>query len=130
MKAEWRLFAGAGAFFTVTGTAYWFASYEDAGTTMLALAVVSVLMVAGWLLFQSRRLPGPRPSDRVDAVPADGAGALGSFPARSIWPFVIAWGAVVLANALVFGVFLGVVGGLIVLVGVVGYVAEAGRRAK
>ena len=124
MKVEWRLFAGAGAFFTATGTAYWFASYEDAGTTMLLLGVVAVLFVAAWLLLQSRKV-GMRPEDRADATPADGAGDLGYFPSLSIWPFVIAAGAVVIANGLVFGVWLGLTGGVLLLVGLVGYAWEA-----
>src|SRR4029079_8185106 len=73
MRVEWKLFAGAGAFLVVTSTAYWFASYEDAGTTMLALGVLAVLMVAGWLFVQARKV-GLRPEDRADARPEDGAG--------------------------------------------------------
>lgn len=124
MRVEWKLFAGAGAFLVATSTVYWFVSYEDAGTTMLALGVLSVFMVAGWLLVQSRRV-GLRAEDRPDANPADGAGDLGYFPLLSVWPFVIAAGAVVAANGLVFGVWLGLAGGLLLGIGLVGYAFEA-----
>lgn len=124
MKVEWRLFVGAGAFLLATSTAYWFASYEDAGTTMLGLGVVAVLMIGGWLLVQSRKV-GMRPEDRGDARPEDGAGDLGYFPSLSIWPLVIAAGAVVVANGLVFGVWLGLAGGVLLLVGLIGYAVEA-----
>jgi hypothetical protein len=127
VKVEWRLFAGAGAFFSLTGTLYWFVSYEDAGTTMLALAVAAVFMVAGWLLFQSRKV-GTRPEDRLDAEPGDGAGELGYFPSSSIWPFVLGCGAVVVANGFVFGVWLALFGGLLLLVGVIGYAFEASAK--
>ncbi|MCA1691241.1 MAG: cytochrome c oxidase subunit 4 [Acidimicrobiales bacterium] len=128
MKVEWMLFAGAGAFFALTGSIYWFVSYEQAGTTMLALAVAAVLMVAGWLALWSRR-GGARPEDRGDADPGDEAGDIGYFPSSSIWPFAIACGGVVLANALVFGVWLGLTGAVMLLIGVIGYAAEASSKA-
>ena len=129
MKVEWRLFAGAGGFFLLTSSIYWFVTYEDAGTTMLGMGVAAVLLVAAWLLFQSRRLGGPRPEDRTDAEPSDGAGDLGYFPASSIWPLVLAAGAVVVANAFVFGVWLGLAGALLVVIGIVGYASEASYKA-
>ncbi|MGH9226591.1 MAG: aa3-type cytochrome oxidase subunit IV [Acidimicrobiales bacterium] len=128
MKVEWRLFAGAAAFLALTGSVYWFVSYEDAGTTLLLMGLLAVGMVAGWLFLQSRRLGGPRPEDRADALPGDGAGELGCFPVASVWPFVLGWGAVVAANALVFGVWLGVTGLLIITVGIIGYAVEASRK--
>lgn len=129
MKVEWRLFAGAGAFYVLTSSIYWFVSYEDAGTTMLVMGMLALLMVAGWLLFQSRRLGGPRPEDRPDADQSDGAGDLGYFPSSSVWPLVLGAGAVVVANGLVFGVWLGLAGGILVVIGIVGYASEASTKA-
>jgi hypothetical protein len=128
VKTEWRLFAGAGGFLALTGSIYWFVSYEHAGTTMLALAVLGVFMVAGWLFLWSRRI-GARPEDRPDASPADGAEDIGYFPSSSIWPFVIGCGAMVMSIALVFGVWLGLTGAVITLVGIVGYACEASSKA-
>lgn len=128
MKVEWRLFAGAGAFLTVTSTLYWFVSYEDAGTTLLGMAVAAVLMVAGWLAYQGGRLAGPRPEDRPDADPSQGSGELGYFPASSIWPLVLGAGGVLVANGFVFGVWLGLAGALLILVGIVGYASEASSK--
>lgn len=128
MKVEWRLFAGAGAFLLTTMTIYWFASYEEAGTVLLGLAMAAVLMVAGWLLFQSGRV-GLRPEDRGDASPDEGAAVLGYFPTSSVWPFVIGCGAVVMAVALAFGVWLAMTGAVIVVVGIVGYAVEANNKA-
>lgn len=128
MKVEWRLFAGAGGFFALTSTLYWFVSYEQAGTTMLVLSVAAVLMVAGWLFLWSRRIKS-RPEDREDADPGDAPEEIGYFPSSSIWPFVIGCGAVVIADSLVFGVWLGLTGGLILLVGVIGYAVEASSKA-
>ena len=128
MKVEWRLFVGAAAFLLLTGSIYWFVSYEEAGTILLLSGLVASGMVGGWLYLQSRRLGAPRPEDRRDAVPGDGAGDLGYFPMSSVWPFVLGWGGVVAANALVFGVWLGVTGLVIIAVGVIGYAVEASRR--
>jgi len=124
MRTEWKLFAAVAGFLAVTSAAYWFVSYEDAGTTMLAMALAAMALVAGWFGAQSRKV-GLRPEDRADARPEDGAGDLGYFPSLSIWPFVIGAGAVVIANGLAFGVWLGLAGGAIVLVGLVGYAVEA-----
>ena len=129
MKVEWRLFAGAGVFLILTSSIYWFVSYEDAGTTLLAMGVAAVLMVGTWLAWQGRRLGGPRPEDRPDADPSDGAGDLGYFPTSSIWPLVLAAGAVVVANAFVFGVWLGLAGALLVAIGIIGYATEASSKA-
>jgi hypothetical protein len=128
MNIEWKLFAGAAGFFTLTGTIYWFVTYEQAGTTMLALGVAGLLMVAGWLFLWSRRV-GTRPEDEPDPSPSDGAEEIGYFPSSSIWPFVIACGAIVMAVALVFGVWLGLTGALIALVGIIGYACEASSKA-
>ena len=128
MKIEWRLFAGAAAFYTVTAATYWFVSYEDAGTTMLAASVPAFAFVAAWLWHQARH-HGPRPEDRPEAEPAEGAGDVGYFPSSSAWPFVLAAGAVVVANGLVFGPPIFVVGALLMLAGVFGYAREADTKA-
>lgn len=124
MRVEWRLFAGAAVFFSATTAIYWLVSYEDAGTTMLGASVPAFALVAGWLWFQHRRV-GLRPADRPDASPADGTGEVGYFPASSAWPFVLAAGVVVVANGLVFGPPIAVVGALLMLAGVFGYAREA-----
>jgi len=127
VKVEWRLFAGAGGFFAVTATLYWFVSYEQAGTAMLALSVLAFLMVAGYLLLQSRR-HGIRPEDRGDATIAEGEEEIGYFPSSSIWPLVLGLGAVALANSLVFGLGLAALGVGLVVTAAVGYAAEANSK--
>jgi hypothetical protein len=128
MKVEWRLFAGAAGFFSVTASAYWFVSYEDAGTTMLAISVPAFAFIAGWLWFQHRHV-GPRPEDLAESDPADAAGDVGYFPSSSAWPFVLAAGVVVVANGMVFGPPIAVVGLLLMLAGVFGYAREADTKA-
>ena len=131
MKVEWRLFLGASAFFTVTASVYWFVTYEHAGTAMLAASVPAFALVGLWLAFQGRR-HGSRPEDRDDGSASDTADAaddLGYFPASSPWPFVLSAGAVVLANGLVFGALVAVLGLLLMVAGVFGYAREADQKA-
>ena len=130
MKVERRLFLGAAAFFTVTSAAYWFITYEDAGTTMLAASVPAFALVGLWLWFQAAKLGARlRPEDDTEARPGDGAEDLGYFPSSSAWPFVLSAGVVVLANGLVFGPPIAVVGLLLILAGVFGYAREADTKA-
>jgi len=124
MKVESFFYLGVTAFFVVIGTIYWFWSYEDAGTVMLAAASLLGLLAGGYLLLQARRFP-PRPEDRPDATLADGAGPVDEFPSSTVWPFVFGFGATVLATGLVFGVFV-VLGGAIVLAfGIIGMIRQS-----
>ena len=124
MRAEWKLFAAAAAFFVVVAPLYGLTSDERAGTVMLALPIGSLALIAVYLRIQGQRI-GLRPADRPDADPADAAGEIGYFPNSSIWPLVMAIGATVVANAFVFGVWLAILGGLLFLTAVVGYAREA-----
>lgn len=137
MKVESFFYLGITAFFVVIGSIYWFTSYEDAGTMLLAASSLLGLLAGGYLLVQARRFP-PRTQDRPDATLAEGAGPVDEFPASTVWPFVFGFGATVLATGLVFGVWV-VLGGAVVLVfGVIGMIrqsrdvggfADRGRRS-
>ena len=128
MKVEWRLFVGAAAFFAVTASIYWFVSYEHAGTAMLGASVPAFALIGLWLLFQSRKAP-PRPEDDGEASHTDAVEDLGYFPSSSAWPFVLSAGAVVLANGLVFGPPIAVIGLILMVAGVFGYAREADTKA-
>jgi len=127
-RVEWRLFLGAAAFFTVTATVYWFVSNEHAGTAMLAASVPAFAFIGLWLAFQSRKA-GPRPEDDGDAAHVDAVEDLGYFPSSSAWPFVLSAGAVVLANGLVFGPPIAVIGLILMVAGVFGYARESDQKA-
>ena len=128
MKVEWRLFAGAAGFYTVTATIYWFVTYEKAGTAMLAASVPAFALIGIWLLVQARR-HGARPEDTADSSPVDAAGDLGYFPSSSAWPFVLSAGVVVLANGMVFGPPIAVLGLILMVAGIFGYAREADQKA-
>jgi hypothetical protein len=129
MKVEAYFFLGVTAFFVVIGVIYWFTSYEDAGTTMLAACALLGVLAGGYLLLISRRI-APRPEDRPDATIADGAGTRTEFPAASIWPFALAFGATALATGFVFGVWVIVLGGAVFALAAIGYVAESRGQAE
>jgi Cytochrome c oxidase subunit IV len=124
VKVESFFYLGVTAFFVVIGTIYWFTSYEDAGTTMLAASSLLGLLAGGYLLFQARKFP-PRPEDRPDATLAEGAGPVDTFPASTVWPFVFGFGATVLATGFIFGIWV-VLGGAIVLTfGIIGMIRQS-----
>ena len=128
MKVEWRLFVGAAAFFIVTTSIYWFVSDEHAGTAMLGASVPAFAFIGVWLLFQSRKA-ALRPEDDGEADHTDAVEDLGYFPSSSAWPFVLSAGAVVLANGLVFGPPIAVIGLILMTAGVFGYAREADQKA-
>lgn len=98
MKAETRVFAVIGGFLVLTTIAYaaltagMTGGVERVGTVALALSCVLCAMAGGYFWMVSRRIP-PRPEDRVDAEPADGAGDVGFFSPYSYWPLAIGLGA-------------------------------------
>jgi hypothetical protein len=95
---------------------------------MLTVSTAAFAFVAAYLWVQGRSRSA-RPEDRAEAEPSDATGEVGYFPTSSIWPFVLASGAVLVANALVFGVWLAIFGGLVFFTGVVGYALEAQGKA-
>ncbi|MDQ6614756.1 MAG: cytochrome c oxidase subunit 4 [Actinomycetota bacterium] len=126
MRTEIRVVLFSGLFVGGVAVIYWFTSYEDAGTTMLALAAGAYSMLCGYLFVQARRLGRPRPEDLEDA---DGSGSgveeIGYFPAASVWPAAIAFGAVLAALGLVFGYWFLVIAAIFLVGGIAGYAVEA-----
>ena len=136
VKVEARFYFGLAAFFAVVGTIYWFTSYEDAGSVMLAAASLLGVMAGGYLYLLSRRMT-PRPGDRRDATIAEGSGPIGEFPTPTVWPFVFGLGCVILATGTVYGVWVALAGAVVVGLGLVGMVrqsrgvpAAAGGRSR
>jgi hypothetical protein len=129
VKVETKVVLFAAAFLAVTAAIYWFTSYEDAGTTMLALGATAYALLCGYLYLQARRLRKvgvTRPEDREDATVTPGE--VGFFPAASVWPAALGVGAVLLALGLVFGYWFIVIGGIVLVGGVIGYATEAQAR--
>ena len=124
MRTEGLIFVGVAVFMAVIGTIYWFTSYEDAGTTLLATTLGLGLIPGGFLLYRTRRMAS-RPEDRPDATPGEGAGEVGTFPATSIWPLVLAGGATFAGIGLVFGLWAAIPGLLLIGLAFVGGALES-----
>src|ERR1700712_1531071 len=131
MKVEGIVFAIYAAFLGVTGAVYWaligHERTETAGVVALLFTMGLGALIGGYLLFTARRME-PRPQDLPDAEVADGAGELGNFSPRSYWPFFIAFALFLSMLGLIVGVWLGLIGGVIVLYAVVGLVFEQYRN--
>jgi hypothetical protein len=124
VRTEAFFYLGIMVVFAAIGVIYWFTSYEDAGTVMLAGCALMGVFAGGYLFLQARRYP-PRLEDRPDATVEEGAGDVDTFPSGTYWPLALAFGAAMLASGLIFGIFL-VLGGLIFFVGgMLGWIAEA-----
>ena len=128
MKVESRLFLLGGTLMSLNALSYLVLTGEEAGSIMLALSFVALLLVGAYLGLLARR-HGLRPQDRPEPKPDDEDTVVGYFPSSSIWPFVGACGVVVLAVGLVFGVWLTVFGGLLVGTATLGYALEANAKA-
>jgi hypothetical protein len=95
-----RMFALIGGFLLFISILYWFLSYEEAGTVMLALSGALALTVSGYLGWT-------KPSHRTSVDQADPASDEEPwFPAASGWPFALGIGLVLVANGLLLGLWL------------------------
>jgi len=90
----------------ISGTIYWFITYEPAGTLLLWSFSLMPLIVAGYLVLHG----GVRvrtPADDPEATPDRVAGQeLGTFPAASTWPVVLVLGSITVGASLVYGLLL------------------------
>lgn len=144
MKVESSFLVGVGAFFGIIAISYWFTSYEDGGTMMLVGVTALGFLPGSYYYFWHRRFQGykyffwgrtdrvvgTRPEDRDDATIEEGAGVISSFPGSSVWPFVLGSGAFALLLALVFGMWLALVGVSLILTALVGVTAESRRGGR
>ena len=117
---------GLGLFLVPFTVWYWLAAKEHGGATALLATVLALLFLGAYLFRQGRRT-GDRPEDRPDADPADAAGEVGVFPARSPWPAVLGLAAALTGFFLVFSRWLAVPGLALLLLGAAGLAAESQR---
>jgi hypothetical protein len=126
VRIEALFLIGIAVFFGIVGTVYWFWSYEDGGTVMLAGTTLLGLLPGSYYLWWSRRMK-PRPEDRTDATIEEGHGVIGSFPNSSIWPFILGMGLFLIVLSMVFGIWLLTPGAALVISALVGVTVESRR---
>jgi Cytochrome c oxidase subunit IV len=117
---QFWIYLGTAVFLLGTAVVYWFLSYEVAGTVMLALGGGLGLIVAAWLGLRWRR-------------PAHAAGTAAEFeeewgPHASGWPFWIGLGGATAAAGLALTPWLVIPGGMVLLLGLVGWIGQSRRR--
>jgi len=126
VRIEARVMVGIAVFFAIVGIGYWYWSYEDSGTAMLAGSMLLGLLPGSYLLWWSHRMK-PRPEDRPEATIAEGAGTIGAFPGSSIWPFVMGMALFSCALSAVFGFWLLAPGLIGIFAAAIGYTVESRR---
>ncbi|MFT4216586.1 MAG: cytochrome c oxidase subunit 4 [Micropruina sp.] len=102
MKVEGWMFAAIASFLAVVSPIYWLMSHEIIGTVALIMSVLLFAMIAFYMFNLARKMD-LRLEDRKDAEIAEGTGAMGFFPPKSIWPFWVALTVQLLALGPVFG---------------------------
>ena len=127
MRVEIRVAFFSAAFVAGMALIYWFTSYEDTGTTLLAVTATAYAMLCAYMYLQARRLRlgRPRPEDLEDPPATEGEVEVGYFPAASVWPAALAMGAVLTALGLVFGYWFIVLAAIFFLGSIIGYAVEA-----
>ena len=123
MKIEGWTFALGFLFFWAISGAYWYLSRDEVGTTLLVLTGALAFLVAFYFLYTAKRVY-PRPEDRSDGEIDEADPEYGFFSPHSWWPLVVALGAATIAMGLVFAVWVIVLGGAVLLLGIVGWLFE------
>ncbi|HOA87766.1 cytochrome c oxidase subunit 4 [Propioniciclava tarda] len=129
MKVEARLFLFLWVFFLiVTGIYLWaslavYHAVEPIGQTVFILCFAMTLMIWFYLWVIGRKM-NSRPEDNKGGEVAQGAGALGFFPPKSMWPFVCSIVCSILVLGPVFGWWLTIMGALIGVWAVCGWCYE------
>lgn len=122
-----RVFLILGVAIGVLATIYWFVSYENAGTTMLALAGCLALFVGVWLALQDRS--SRRTHDRREpAGPVTATTTATYLPVASLWPLAIGVGVALALNGLILGWAYATPGVALLVLAVIGFVAQGRRR--
>ncbi len=123
MKTEGKIFAYGAAFFIIVASIYWYTSRDPIGTTALALCGGLAFLVAFYVLYTAKRVY-PRPEDRGDGNIDEADPEYGFFSPHSWWPLAIGFGAFLVALGFIFAVWLAVLGVVVLLLAIVGWMFE------
>ncbi len=123
MKVEGYFFGIIGVFGAVVAAIYWVLSEDPTGSIALLLTGGLGAMIAAYLLVTARRME-PRPEDLGDADVTAGAGEVGHFSPGSYWPIAIGLFAAIAPLGFVFGIWLTLIFGVLLLAAITGLVFE------
>jgi hypothetical protein len=120
LLVQWRIFLGIAVFMAAIGALYWFTSYEEAGTAMLALACGLAALVGVFLWRQDRAA--------ASATPAPHEEDEEYLPTASIWPFGIGVSAFLAFNGLILGLGYALPGIVLMVLSIAGLIAQSRAR--
>jgi Cytochrome c oxidase subunit IV len=123
MKVEAWIFGILTIFFLIVTPVYYLITGEITGSVALTLTFFLVAMITGYLMLIARKY-NLRPEDRKDGEIVEGAGEVGFFPPRSIWPLFCAGTMVLVALAPVFGWWLLVIAVAVSFATLTGWIYE------
>ncbi len=109
MKLEGLLIGAIGVFLGIMAGVYWLMSQEIIGTVALLLSFLLGIMMTIYMITWHRK-HDDRLEDLKDAEIVEGAGDLGFFPPRSIWPLWVAIAITVIFLGPVFGWWVTILG--------------------
>ncbi len=123
MTSAYKVFGFSGLFGLAVAGAYWIVTYEWAGTLLLSFMGIAALVIAIYLRRENR---GGLAEDDPGAAPGDSSGqTITAFPRGSPWPAGVALGAILLAGGFVYGPWLLVAGGALLLIALLGFARES-----
>lgn len=131
MAEEVRFFFRTALFTTLIGTVYWFMSYEQAGTALLAAIVVSAIffVVAIATGVRGSRRGGRSVKGMLGFADTGNDNPLALdeevFPTASPWPAVVSVAAILVGVGLIYGAWLWIPGIGLGLAGAWGWLTEA-----
>ena len=128
MKIEGWLFGLGAIFYAVVAAAYWFLSGDEIGTTGLVMTGALAFLVAFYVLYTAKRVY-PRPEDRLDAEIDEADPEYGFFSPHSWWPLAVGFAAFLVTLGLIFAVWLVVLGVMVLMFALVGWMFEYYRGA-
>ncbi len=123
MKVEGLLIGASGALFLVVTPVYWLMSGEIIGSVALLLSFLLCAMMTAYMVVWGRK-HDTRLEDNKDAEIIEGAGELGFFPPKSIWPFWVALTIQIIFLGPVFGWWISIIGIALGIWAVVGWTYE------
>ena len=128
MKIGGWSFALGAIFFLVVGGIYFFVSRDEIGTTALVMTGGLAFLVAFYILYTNKRLDG-LPEDRANAEIDEADPEYGFYSPHSWWPLPVGFGAMLIALGFIFAAWLVVLGVMVLLLAVIGWLFEYYRGA-
>lgn len=128
MKIGGWSFALGAIFFLVVGGIYFFVSRDEIGTTALVMTGGLAFLVAFYILYTNKRLDG-LPEDRANAEIDEADPEYGFYSPHSWWPLPVGFASMLIALGFIFAAWLAVLGIVVLMVAVIGWLFEYYRGA-